>query len=109
MVQIKKSIIILLRDVCDEWIELAKRAKLNTLGLHFIITENDVQSYLDWLNAGGHAFVEKMESEGIQIEHELHAVSHLHLIVTSLMPIVVSVPIPVTVIPFICLMCITAA
>lgn len=73
----KKSIIILLRDVCDEWVELAKRAKLNTLGLHFIITENDVQSYLDWLDNGGREFVAKLENEGIEVEHELHAVSHL--------------------------------
>lgn len=73
----KRSMVVLLRDVCDEWLEVAKKSQLNAFGLHFIVSENDVQSYIDWLEGEGRAFVQAMEAQGVTIEHELHAVNHL--------------------------------
>ena len=73
----KRSIVILYRDLCDEWAELLKKGKFNTLGLHFIPAENTMEEYLEWLELRGRALIERVESAGVRVEHELHAFRYL--------------------------------
>ena len=73
----KKSIVILYTDICDKWIDILKDGEFNTLGLHFITSRSKMEDYLEWLDNGGRAMIEKIEAEGILVEHELHALTYL--------------------------------
>ncbi len=77
MSSLKRSIIIRHIDLCDEWIDILKKGKFTTLGLHFITTKNTVEDYLEWLNNGGREMIKKVEDSGIAVEHELHALRYL--------------------------------
>ena len=73
----KRSIIILYTDLCEEWIDILKRGRYNTLGLHFIEHRSTMEDYLDWLDRDGRDMIERIEAEGILVEHELHALTYL--------------------------------
>ena len=77
----KRSIVILYRDLCEEWIDLLEAGGFNTLGLHFVPREKDrentMEDYLDWLEREGHAMIRRIEAKGIAVEHELHALTYL--------------------------------
>ena len=73
----KRSIVILYRDLCEEWLNLLKEGEFNALGLHFIPAENRMEDYLDWLDSRGRALIERVENAGVRVEHELHAFSYL--------------------------------
>ena len=77
MSNLKRSIIIRHIDLCEEWIDILKKGKFTTLGLHFITTKNTVEDYLDWLNSGGREMIKKVEDAGIEVVHELHALRYL--------------------------------
>lgn len=73
----KRSIVILYRDLCEEWIDLLSRAHFNTLGLHFIPDRFEMDGYLDWIEREGRPLIERAEAAGITVEHELHALRYL--------------------------------
>lgn len=73
----KKSIVILYRDLCEQWISLLDRAQIDTLGVHFIPDRFQMDGYIDWLNAEGRAWLDRVEARGIRVEHELHALRYL--------------------------------
>lgn len=73
----KRSIVILHRDLCEEWIDILKKGNYNTLGLHFITAENKLEEYLEWLEQKGRTLIQRIEAEGILVEHELHALANL--------------------------------
>lgn len=77
MNELKRSIIIRYHDACDKWIDILKKGNYNTLGLHFITTKNTMEDYIEWLEKDGRSFIEKVEAEGILVEHELHALRYL--------------------------------
>lgn len=72
----KSSIIILKEDFCEEWLPVLKNAGVKTLGLHFVVTENTLEDFLRWVKTA-RPLIEKFESEGIEIEYEVHAVGQL--------------------------------
>lgn len=73
----KKSIVILYRDLCEEWIDLLDRAHFDALGLHFIPDRFEMEGYLDWLEKEGRALIDRIEAKGITVEHEMHALRYL--------------------------------
>lgn len=73
----KKSIVILYRDLCEEWIDLLDRAHFDTLGLHFIPDRFEMEGYLEWLEREGRPLIERVEAKGITVEHEMHALRYL--------------------------------
>lgn len=77
----KRSVVILYRDLCEEWIDLLERGGYNTLGLHFVPREkgreNTMEEYLEWLEKDGHEMIRRIEARGIAVEHELHALTYL--------------------------------
>lgn len=72
----KKGIIILKEDFCIEWLDILKKGGFDTLGLHFIVTENRLEDYLRWLD-GQRDLIRVFEDAGITVEHEIHAVGDL--------------------------------
>lgn len=73
----KRSVVILYRDFCEEWFDILKKGEFNTLGLHFIPSENSMEEYLQWLSERGRALIGRAEAMGVQVEHELHAFRYL--------------------------------
>ena len=72
----RKSIIILKEDLCIEWLNVLKKADIDTLGLHFVVTENTLEDFLKWVGEN-RGLIKQFEDAGIFIEYEVHAVGQL--------------------------------
>jgi len=73
----KKSAVILYKDLCEEWIDILKEGNFDTLGLHFIPAVNTMEEYLAWLESEGRGWIDRIENMGIAVEHELHVLNYL--------------------------------
>ena len=75
-----RGIVILYEDLCKEWIDWAKDAKLTTLGVHKLSRPGDgslAQLLEDLEKPGGRKWIDALEKAGIRVEYELHAMEWL--------------------------------
>lgn len=75
-----RGVVLLVDEISERWLDLMKKAELNVLGVHEIVTEkpNSVDKVLDRLENGNlRQLIEKFEENGILVEYELHALEWL--------------------------------
>lgn len=74
----KKGIVLLYKDLCDEWYDLITHSDVRTLGLHTLYRYGGMQTYLEWVESNAaRREIERYETAGVTVEHELHAVDYL--------------------------------
>lgn len=72
------SIIIGNNDLSPKWLELLKKCKVPTVGLHSSYSDGGVDGYLNWfMREDTQKLLADFKAAGIQIEHQLHAVNWL--------------------------------
>ena len=72
------SIIIINRDLCEEWLGVLKECGIGTIGLHSLYQYGGIDEFLNWLNrADVRNLLQKFKNAGIEIEYQLHAVNWL--------------------------------
>ena len=73
MAKSKRGVVLLMKDFCEEWLDIYKESGLNFLGLHTIVQECNNDDYIKWANSDEVvALIKKFEDAGITVEHELH-------------------------------------
>ena len=74
----ERGIVILKDDLCPKWLDIVRECNFNVLGLHTLDKPGAVNEYTDWLKLKEtQDVISKLESLGVRVEHELHAVSAL--------------------------------
>lgn len=74
----ERGIVILKDDLCPKWLDIVRECDFNVLGLHTLDKPGAVNEYTDWLKLKEtQDVISKLESLGVRVEHELHAVSAL--------------------------------
>lgn len=72
------SIIIINRDLCEEWLDVLTDCGIATIGLHSLYQYGGIDEFLNWLNrADVRNLLQKFKNTGIEIEYQLHAVNWL--------------------------------
>lgn len=72
------SIIIINRDLCEEWLDVLTECGIATIGLHSLYQYGGIDEFLNWLNrADVRNLLQKFKNAGIEIEYQLHAVNWL--------------------------------
>lgn len=74
----ERGIVILKEDLCPKWADIVRECDFNVLGLHTLDKPGAVEEYSSWLKLKKtQDVIAELESSGVRVEHELHAVSAL--------------------------------
>ncbi|MCI8435410.1 MAG: DUF4838 domain-containing protein [Clostridia bacterium] len=72
------GVVIINQDFSIDWMDLLSECNLKTIGLHSLYSTGGLDGHLNWLlNENTQKLLEKFESNGFTIEHQLHAVDWL--------------------------------
>ncbi len=69
----KRGVVLLMTDLCEEWLDIYKESGLDFLGLHTIVAECNNDDYIKWAQSDEVTrLIRRFEEAGITVEHELH-------------------------------------
>ncbi len=69
----KRGVVLLMTDLCEQWLDIYRQSGLDFLGLHTIVAECNNDGYVKWARSERtQELIKKFEDAGITVEHELH-------------------------------------